>query len=536
MPTTAGNDSAVSAQLSRALPISVAYLAITAAVSGALVMVVEVVGSRVIGPFFGVSLFVWTSLITVTLVSLGVGYAAGGLLADRKPSPDVLYALLGLAGAAVLLVPVLTAPVLRSVMPLGLRSGALLGSLLLFGPSLFLLGCVPPFVVKLAATELRRIGRTVGLFSALSTLGSFAGTLATGYLLIGRLAVSRIFLLVGASLLVLAVAYFALFRGRRLVLVLLLLPALAARDEGLTSKVMDNGTRVTEVARYQGFYGTVQVLEYSYGTARTRELVIDGLVQGGIEVASGLSIYEYAYFLEHLPYGMNSRGRSCLVIGLGAGLVPAWYGARGVRTDVVDINPDVVRAAREHFGFRPTGEVVLADARYFLSQPGRRYDYVILDVFTGDTTPSHLLSREALGQIRARLEDGGLLAVNLAGTFGSKSFMTASVVRTFEQVFESVAVYPLFAPEEPEAFGNLVLVARHGPPLAFDPSAVSDFPVHAMARPVVERFLGRPYRLLPATRAMILTDDHNPIDVADNWLKERVRGEILRATDWDILL
>lgn len=514
----------------------VAYLAVTAAVSGALVMVIEVVGSRVIGPFFGVSLFVWTSLITVTLVSLALGYAAGGLLADRKPSPDVLYGLLGLAGAAVLLVPFLKAPVLRSAMPLGLRSGALLGSLLLFGPSLFLLGCVPPFVVKLAATELRRLGRTVGLFSALSTFGSFAGTLATGYLLIGHLAVSRIFVLVGAALLALAALYFTVFRGRRLAIALLLLPVLTARDEGLTSKLMANGTTVTELARHQGFYGTVQVLEYSYGAVRTRELVIDGLVQGGVEVASGLSIYEYAYFLEQLPYGMNDRGRSCLVIGLGAGLVPAWYGARGVPTDVVDINPDVVRVARERFGFRPTGEVVLADARYYLSQPGRRYDYVILDVFTGDTTPSHLLSREALSLVRSRLEDGGLLAVNLAGTFGSRSFMTASVVRTFEQVFESVDVYPLFSPEEPEAFGNVVLVARNGPPLVFDPSKVSGFPVHTLARPVVERFLGRPYRLPPGTRAMVLTDDRNPIDVADNWLKERVRAEILRATDWDVLL
>jgi spermidine synthase len=514
----------------------IAYLAVTAAVSGALVMIIEVVGSRVIGPFFGVSLFVWTSLISVTLVSLGLGYAAGGLLADRKASPDVLYGLLALAGVAVLLVPFLKAPVLRSTLPLGLRSGALLGSLLLFGPGLFLLGCVPPFVIKVAATELRRIGRTVGLFSALSTLGSFTGTLATGYLLIGHLAVSRIFLVVGAALLALAAAYFAFFRRAPLALALLLLPALAARPEGLTSKVMANGTRVTEVARHEGFYGTVQVVEYSYGAARTRELVLDGLVQGGVDVASGLSIYEYAYFLEQLPYGMNNGGRSCLVIGLGAGLVPAWYGARGVRTDVVDINPDVVRVARDHFGFRPTGEVVLADARFFLTQPGRRYDYVILDVFTGDTTPSHLLSREALSLVRSRLEDGGLLAVNLAGTFGSRSFMTASVVRTFEQVFPSVQVYPLFPPEDPDAFGNMVLVARNGPPLAFDPSKVSGFPVHAMARPVVERFLGRPYRLPPGRRAMVLTDDFNPIDVADNWLKERVRAEILRATDWDILL
>ncbi len=276
-------------------------------------------------------------------------------------------------------------------------------------------------MVRLAATELRLLGRTVGLLSAVSTLGSFVGTLATGDVLIGHVPVSRIFVLAGASLLALAALYLAVFRRKSLGMAVLLLPFLATSNEDLISRVMDNGTTVTEVARHQSFYGTVQVLEYSYGASRTSELVIDGLVQGGIDVSSGLSIYEFAYFLEHLPYGMNDRGRSCLVIGLGAGLVPAWYGERGVRTDVVDINPDVVRVAREHFGFKPTGDVVLADARYYLSQPGRRYDYVILDVFTGDTTPSHLLSLEALRLVRSRLADGGLLVVNLAGALGNHS-------------------------------------------------------------------------------------------------------------------
>ena len=67
------------------------YLQFTALLSGGLVMVIEVLGSRVIGPFFGVSLYVWTSLITVTLLALALGYAVGGWLADRGRSADQLY-------------------------------------------------------------------------------------------------------------------------------------------------------------------------------------------------------------------------------------------------------------------------------------------------------------------------------------------------------------------------------------------------------------------------------------------------------------
>ena len=82
-------------------------------------MVIEVMGSRVVGPFFGVSLFVWTSLIAVTLVALALGYGFGGYLADRYSSPKYLYIIIMIAGVLTLLVPVLQAPVLKMCVPLG---------------------------------------------------------------------------------------------------------------------------------------------------------------------------------------------------------------------------------------------------------------------------------------------------------------------------------------------------------------------------------------------------------------------------------
>lgn len=512
-----------------------AYLVLTAAVAGALVMVVEVTGSRVLGPFFGVSLFVWTSLITVTLVALALGYAAGGFASDRCGSPDALYAIVATAGVAALLVPALKAPVLRACAPLGLRTGALLAAALLFGPCLFLLGSVSPYVVKLAAVDMSRLGRTVGLLYAVSTLGSFAGTLLTGFVLIAHVGVAHTFTFAGAALVALAVGHFALFRRSWPALLALAYPFLAWQPEPFTRKVMANGTAVAEVARREGFYGTVQVLDYSYGPVRTREMVIDGLVQGGIDLGSRLSPYEYSYWLEHLPRAMNSAGRTCLVIGLGAGLVPSWYQARGVLTDVVDVNPDVVALARDHFAFSTRGEVAVEDARAFLARPGRRYDYVILDVFTGDTTPGHLLTLEALQLVRARLSTGGILAINLIGSLRREAFMTASIVKTLAQTFATVEVYPTFDPGQND-FGNLVLVAHDGPPLPFDPARSGPIPVHPLARERVERLLGSRFAFPAGSPAIVLTDDYNPIDVYDAWLKEQLRTQILEATDWDTLL
>ena len=121
-------------------------LCVTACLTGALVMVIEILGARIIGPFFGVSLYVWTALISVTLLALALGYAAGGWLADRQPSAALLYGLIGLAGCWLILLPGFKAPVLEAAMPAGLRLGCFFAASLLFGIPLFLLGQFKPFV------------------------------------------------------------------------------------------------------------------------------------------------------------------------------------------------------------------------------------------------------------------------------------------------------------------------------------------------------------------------------------------------------
>lgn len=513
------------------------FLLLTAVLSGALVMVVEVLGSRVIGPFFGVSLFVWTSLITVTLVSLALGYALGGRLADRHASPDVLYGLLLLAGLCVLAIPLIKAPVLKLCLPLGLRLGALLSTGLLFGPPLFLLGCVSPYLVKIAVQEMRSIGRLVGGLYALSTVGSVLGTLLTGFVLIAWLGVNRIFQLVGVSLLLLSLCHFLLFRRRWQAAAVLLLPLLlwAAQPAPATSATLANGTRVTLLASRDSHYGQLKVLEYRYGAVRTRELLIDGLIQGGVDPDTGLSIYPYSYFLSFLPWALQPGIGNCLVIGLGAGVVPDWFAARGVPVDVVDIDPEVFAFAREWFGYRDSGTAFQQDARYFLQQYPGRYDVIVVDVFNGDTTPAHLLSLEALQLLRRRLAPGGIVAINLVGDVREQTYMTASALHTLAQVFDQVEVYPTFEPGPGNAVGNLAVLAYAGEPREPDWGRIAGFDIHRLAREDVLGNLSRRFAFPAGTPAMVLRDDYNPVDFHDSGVRELVRQRILQETDWDLL-
>src|SRR3954468_3182492 len=105
-----------------------------------MVMAIEIVGTRVIGPVFGVDLFVWSALLAVTLASLAAGYYAGGILADRKPGPTLLGSVVAGSGMLLCLPPLLSHGVLSAAERLGPRAGALFGAGLLFAPALVALG------------------------------------------------------------------------------------------------------------------------------------------------------------------------------------------------------------------------------------------------------------------------------------------------------------------------------------------------------------------------------------------------------------
>jgi len=514
----------------------IGFLLLTSLLCGMAVMIIEVLGSRVIGPFFGASLYVWTSLITVTLVALACGYWGGGTLSDRGGDPrSRLYGIIGLAGCMVLLVPLLKAPVIKLALPMGLRLGALVSSSMLFGPALLLLGMVSPFIIRIAALQLASIGRTVGLFSSVSTVGSFIGTVSTGFILIAYFPIDRIFIVVGGVLLAVAVAYFALFRGNRPLLLLLILPFLVPTTGGVVSKTLKDGTLLTRVFARDTFYGNIQVHDYRSRFGNFRELVVDATIQGGIDAVSGQSVHRYPYFQQFIPRIINPGGTDCLVVGLGPGAIPMWYEGQGVRTDVVDIDPVIFEVARRFFNFRISGETYAEDARYFLGRPGKQYDYIILDVFNGDSTPFHVMSKEALQTVRGRLKPGGVLGINLFGALRGNTYMTASVVRTLNEVFATVDLYPGTTQSDPAGIGNLELFAYDRPAVPVTLDKLVRYEVHPLAANVRMLML-ETFRFPEGTPAMVLTDSYNPIDFFDVTTKEFSRKRTIEFSDINFLL
>lgn len=167
-------------------------------------MALEILGSRLLSPYFGNSIFVWGSLISVFLAALSAGYYLGGKLADKKPNYKTLALILLIPGILIFILPFFYGMINGAIFnyDFGTRANPLIASILLFFiPSSFL-GAVSPFVVRMTTKSVETVGNTSGTVYSISTLGSIFGTLLTAFYLIPSMGIRTIGFLIGGCLLI----------------------------------------------------------------------------------------------------------------------------------------------------------------------------------------------------------------------------------------------------------------------------------------------------------------------------------------------
>lgn len=102
-------------------------------ITGAVVLVFEILGSRLVAPVYGTTVYVWSAMITVTLAALSIGYAVGGMLADKKAPLKTLGILVAASGIWILIIPLIRRPVLLAMLGLGVQLGSLASAAILLG-------------------------------------------------------------------------------------------------------------------------------------------------------------------------------------------------------------------------------------------------------------------------------------------------------------------------------------------------------------------------------------------------------------------
>ncbi len=187
---------------------------------GAIVMAYEIIGSRMLGPYVGTSMIVWSSIIGIILLSLSLGYYYGGRIADKSPNYHRLAIIIGLAGLFILfsiLIKDLLLEFLTGVIT-DVRIVSIISSLILFSLPAILLGMVSPFAARLKIKETKTAGATVGYLYAISTFGSITGTFLAGFYLIPGFRITSILIILAGVLLTCAGLLYLIYRNEELYL------------------------------------------------------------------------------------------------------------------------------------------------------------------------------------------------------------------------------------------------------------------------------------------------------------------------------
>lgn len=445
------------------------FLYATVFVSGMSTLAIELSASRLLGAVFGTSNLVWANVIGLILLYLTAGYFVGGRWADRSPHARTLYRILLWAAFLSALIPLMARPILSAAAAAvvqaeaGVALGSFLAIIALFAVPITLLGTVSPFAIKLGVKRVEDAGRVSGAIYAISTVGSLVGTFLPTLITLPELGTTATFVLFAGLLFAVALLGLLSQVGAR-ALVWLWMPVAVAvlliAFPRTPLRAAEVGSTLLEERETP--YNYVQVQEDANGYR------LLSLNEGqGVHSIYHPTVYRYQgtwdYFLS-APFfnaGMTpERVESVLVIGLAAGTIPRQY--QHVYGDIrmvgIEIDPGIIELGYRWFGLDgvPTLEALAEDGRAGLNRLQERFDVIAVDAYKPPYIPWHMTTVEFFGEVRAKLSDEGVLAINVGRTPTDRRLVDA-LTNVLLEVFPTV-----HAIDVPRSF-NTILYATVQP-------------------------------------------------------------------------
>ena len=445
-------------------------LAVLVFVSGMASMSLEFAASRILIPVFGSSIYTWGSLIGVILTGLSLGYHIGGKLADKNSNFLKLCLVIFTAGLYIIFIPFIAPTITSSFIQVVSNSqyASLFAVFTLLIAPTFLLGIVSPYAIKLATRRLAELGNVSGNLYSLSTIGSIVGTFLTVFILIPTFEINYIIFGLGVTLMVFS-SLFGLARFPKVlsvfvvVVLLLFFPSVSLSSAG--NVMVHTGTVVYEK---ETLYSHLDVIDY--GNIRT--LYLDGNIHSQMYKDKPEELVNTYTKYFHLGFLFNPNAKDVLFVGGGGFSGPKNFLSMysDVRMDVVEIDPDVIKAARDYFNLPvDNGSRLMIyndDARNFLSKTEKKYDLIILDAFSQNYVPFHLMTLEYFQLLDKKLtSDGIIISNNIGSMTGDRSDIVRAIYKTISQVFPLLYVFP--TEDNPRNLQNIMLTAMKTPTVEY---------------------------------------------------------------------
>jgi len=484
-------------------------LDMTVFICGAVVMIFELVGSRVLGPYFGTSIFVWTSLIGVILGSLSLGYYFGGKIADKKPSINKLSLIIFLSAISIGLTIFLKDFLLifLQTSALDIKISSIIASLILFLPASVFLGMVSPYAAKFKLNDLNVSGSTVGNLYAISTSGSIFGTFLSGFYLIPYFGTNQLLIVLSITLIIVS-SVLSMKENIKIKLSILLMVVTSF----FVFDVFDY------VAIKNGFLNFIdidtaynRIWIYDYNDLKTNKLVkimgINNENHSLMFLESDELVLEYTKYY-HLARHFNPGFRETLMFGGGGYSFPKDFLLKypEATIDVVEIDPTVTELAKKYFNLEenPRLNIYHEDGRVYLNKTQKEYDVIFGDAFSSYCSiPYQLTTKEAVQKQFDILRDDGVIILNIISAVeGEKNKFLQAEYATYKSIFSQVYLFPVRDSNNRHEIQNIILVALKSNELQYFNNAdaqLNDYLQHLYSNDI-------------GTDVPILTDNFAPVD------------------------
>lgn len=478
----------------------------------AVYMILELVASRVLAPYFGTSNLVWTSVIGIILLSSSIGNYIGGIIADKQKLSTNLKIILIVSFVSIIYIPYIQVEVLGIISSMfdDIKIGAILSTILLFFIPSLLIGTLSPMILKSKLDSMESAGKTSGKISAIATIGGIVGTFLGGFYLIPNFGSVYILYMLALSFIYLIplVDFKLTLRSIGLIILAtiacLLVTMYDLEMNEIAGVQVKNDVIDTGAVSYDTQYGRVII----YNTMRDENEVRILNIDSGYESATYINkdkrndlVFEYTKFYD-LMFKANIDIKNALMIG-GAGYnYPKYYISNYLdkNLDVVEIDGEITEIAKEYFYLNDLIRdydleknkrlgLITEDGRVYLNQNTKKYDAILNDAFAGNSPAKTLTTKEAVEKIKSSLNKNGVYLTNIISSLeGDKSKFLRAEVNTLKQVFENVYIVPCVDYPTTEA-RNIMVIATDD-----------------------ELIIENTYELSLDENEIILTDDYCPVD------------------------
>ena len=425
--------------------------------TGGVVLSLELLASRIMTPFFGVSLYIWTSILSVTLIFLAIGYQFGGWITS-KIAPKYykeLFLFIPFLSSIFIIISSIAYPILLpGLITQNLLLGSFIASSLLLAIPLVLMSSLNPILISIIKDEDDESSDSKsGFVLFVSTIGSVFGVIFSALVLIPNLTnfssfiLNALFLTIYNLIIYFLIGYSSFEKLKKLFLFFSLILCIflsiffyfkeSFLNHFTSTKDKQNNENVILYEK-PSFYGNLKVVglkPHNQNKITQYVLYQNGLIQNGMD-SNGHSIFEFTHVLDVLSQ-LSTIGNA-LVLGLGAGVLPAKLSSKGFKIDVVDIDPITLDIAKNFFRYKPKNtSFSFEDARTYVKKCEKKYDLIIIDLFFADSVPEHLTTKEFYKNLDNCLNDNGVVLSNSLIDLSNKLALN-SVLSTFYNQFDDL--------------------------------------------------------------------------------------------------